>query len=147
MRKMKGIRLGRRLVRVFRRLKPPSSVVAGAVSKLGRLMKQGASCLRLKRGDPGYIRVGQDPAEPQKVRVPKGHLAVYVGEREDFARRVTVPVIYFNHPLFVNLLREAETVFGFDHPGGIQIPCRISEFESVQVAIKNRRRRGRGGED
>ncbi|XP_031125864.1 auxin-responsive protein SAUR36-like [Ipomoea triloba] len=142
MRRMKGIRLGRRLVRVFRRLKPPSSV-AGALSKLGRLMKQGALCMRLKRGDPGYIRVGQDPVESQKVSVPKGQLAVYVGEREDLARRVTVPVIHFNHPLFANLLREAETVFGFDHAGGIQIPCRISEFESVQVAIKNRRRRSR----
>nr|GMD98233.1 auxin-responsive protein SAUR36-like [Ipomoea batatas] len=76
----------------------------------------------------GFIRVG--PAEEEASVPPAGHLAVYVGEAEGATCRVVVPVFYFNHPLFANLLREAETVYGFDHPGGIQIPCRISEFEN-----------------
>jgi SAUR family protein len=40
-----------------------------------------------------------------------------------------VPVVYFNHPLFGELLREAEEEFGFQHPGGITIPCAASRFE------------------
>jgi hypothetical protein len=34
-----------------------------------------------------------------------------------------VPVIYFNHPLFGELLREAEEEFRHQHQGGITIPC------------------------
>ncbi|CAL5345951.1 unnamed protein product [Camellia sinensis] len=30
---------------------------------------------------------------------------------------------------------EGEEEYGFDHPGGITIPCRISECESVQTRI------------
>ncbi|XP_019158799.1 PREDICTED: auxin-responsive protein SAUR36-like [Ipomoea nil] len=67
---------------------------------------------------------------------PKGHVAVYVGQKDGDFKRILVPVIYFNHPLFGELLREAENEFGFSHPGGITIPCRISEFELVQTRIK-----------
>ncbi|RWR89274.1 auxin-responsive protein SAUR36 [Cinnamomum micranthum f. kanehirae] len=73
------------------------------------------------------------------VVVPKGHLAVYVGEKEADTHRYLVPVIYFNHPLFAELLREAEEEFGFDHSGGITIPCRVAEFESVRTRIAGER--------
>ncbi|CAI0413675.1 unnamed protein product [Linum tenue] len=66
---------------------------------------------------------------------PKGHLAVYVGESDDDTRRVVVPVIYFNHPLFGELLEEAERVYGFDRPGGISIPIGYSKFEKVKMRI------------
>ncbi|KAI6706608.1 hypothetical protein NL676_009570 [Syzygium grande] len=65
----------------------------------------------------------------------RGHLAVYVGQKDAEFCRVLVPVIYFNHPLFSELLREAEEEFGFDHPGGITIPCGVSEFERVKTRI------------
>ncbi|XP_052210264.1 auxin-responsive protein SAUR36-like [Diospyros lotus] len=97
-------------------------------------------CRSLKRGcfaesKPSYIRVGRGEIEAGRWEVPKGHLAVYVGEREDDPRRCLVPVIYFNHPLFENLLREAEAEYGFNHLGGIQIPCGLSEFKNVQTRI------------
>ncbi|KAG9145076.1 hypothetical protein Leryth_018362 [Lithospermum erythrorhizon] len=60
------------------------------------------------------------------MHVPKGHLAVYVGDQEHETSRVFVPVIYFNHPLFVELLKESEMVYGFNHQKGIQIPCQKS---------------------
>ncbi|MQL77880.1 hypothetical protein Taro_010281 [Colocasia esculenta] len=67
---------------------------------------------------------------------PKGHLAVYVGARGvEPPRRVLVPVVYFNHPLFGELLREAEEEFGFHHPGGITIPCPVADFESVRRRV------------
>ncbi|KAF8020437.1 hypothetical protein BT93_G0988 [Corymbia citriodora subsp. variegata] len=113
-------------------------------------------CLTSKRTDSlrsskpvrsGYMLVGQDPVEEgpaTAVKVPKGHLAVYVGQRSGDFRRVLVPVVYFNHPLFGDLLREAEEEFGITHRGGrITIPCEVSEFERVKsrVAAAGFRRR------
>ncbi|CAD5170917.1 unnamed protein product [Musa acuminata subsp. malaccensis] len=46
-----------------------------------------------------------------------------------------VPVVYFNHPLLRELLREAEVEFGFHHPGGITIPCAAAEFDRVRTRI------------
>ncbi|XP_022858747.1 auxin-responsive protein SAUR32-like [Olea europaea var. sylvestris] len=44
----------------------------------------------------------------QQVKdVPKGCLAVMVGQGEE-QQRFVIPVIYFNHPLFMQLLKEAE---------------------------------------
>ncbi|KAI8554161.1 hypothetical protein RHMOL_Rhmol05G0077100 [Rhododendron molle] len=59
--------------------------------------------------------------------VPKGHLAVYVGESEK--KRFVIPISYLNNPLFQDLLSQAEEEFGFDHPmGGLTIPCREDTF-------------------
>ncbi|EYU35308.1 hypothetical protein ABFS82_06G132600 [Erythranthe guttata] len=56
------------------------------------------------------------------AEVPKWHLAVYVGEGEK--KRFVIPLSYLNHPLFQDLLFQAEEEFGFHHPmGGITIPC------------------------
>ncbi|XP_029124459.1 auxin-responsive protein SAUR36 [Elaeis guineensis] len=79
---------------------------------------------------------GRGPPPPP----PKGHLAVYVGggrngEEGAPPHRFVVPVIYFNHPLFWELLREAEEEFGFHHAGGITIPCPVSRFELVRSRI------------
>ncbi|XP_023755284.1 auxin-induced protein 15A [Lactuca sativa] len=59
--------------------------------------------------------------------VPKGHLAVYVGENQK--RRFVVPVSYLEQPLFQELLRQSEEEFGFDHPmGGLTISCEEDQF-------------------
>lgn len=59
--------------------------------------------------------------------VPKGHLAVYVGEFEK--RRYVVPLAYLNHPRFQMLLKRAEEEFGFDHSmGGLTLPCKEDAF-------------------
>jgi len=71
------------------------------------------------------------------VSVPKGHLAVYVGQKDGDFHRVLVPVMYFNHPLFSQLLKEAEEEYGFNQQGGITIPCRYSEFERVHTRIQS----------
>ncbi|KAG8382395.1 hypothetical protein BUALT_Bualt05G0072900 [Buddleja alternifolia] len=146
--KAKGFRLRQKLVKVFKwcrtrrrattysRLQQP-----GPISKIHRWvhsLKRGARTLcSAGKTYSGYIPVGHEPFEQPKLPagVPKGHLAVYVGDKQDDTSRVLVPVIYFNHPLFGELLREAEKVYGFDHPGGIQIPCPRSELESIQTKI------------
>lgn len=98
------------------------------VLNLVRCLRRGAKKLCFPK--LGYVPVGDDPIE-----TPKGHLAVYVGESEGDTQRYLVPVIYFNHPLFVKLLEEAEKVYGFNHPGRITLPCGIPEFEKVQTRI------------
>ncbi|KAI4303230.1 hypothetical protein MLD38_038885 [Melastoma candidum] len=91
-------------------------------------------------GGFGYSRLG--PEEPSLERrkpwdVPKGHLAVNVeGGAGGDRRTVLVPVVYVNHPLFGDLLREAEKVYGYEHDGGIiTLPCGISELARVHDRI------------
>ncbi|GAY60976.1 hypothetical protein CUMW_206250 [Citrus unshiu] len=63
----------------------------------------------------------------QPAEVPKGHIAVYVGEME--RKRFVVPISYLNHPLFADLLKKAEEEFGFNHPmGGLTVPCKEDDF-------------------
>ncbi|RYR73868.1 hypothetical protein Ahy_A02g008420 [Arachis hypogaea] len=58
--------------------------------------------------------------------VPKGYLAVYVGDK---MKRFLIPISYLNQPLFQDLLNQAEEEFGYDHPnGGLTIPCEEDEF-------------------
>lgn len=52
--------------------------------------------------------------------VPKGHFAVYVGEKRS---RYIVPISLLSHPQFQSLLQRAEEEFGFDHDMGLTIPC------------------------
>ncbi|KAA0045681.1 auxin-responsive protein SAUR21-like [Cucumis melo var. makuwa] len=59
--------------------------------------------------------------------VPKGHIAVYVGDIQ--RKRFLVPISVLNHPTFMALLKRAEEEFGYNHPmGGLTIPCREDAF-------------------
>ncbi|WOG86878.1 hypothetical protein DCAR_0206097 [Daucus carota subsp. sativus] len=59
--------------------------------------------------------------------VPKGCLAVYIGEKQ--RRRFVVPISYLNDPAFQDLLNQAEEEFGFSQPeGGLTIPCSVDTF-------------------
>ncbi|XP_022737736.1 auxin-responsive protein SAUR36-like [Durio zibethinus] len=148
MMKIRGFRLGRKLVKIFkwiirprRRnyrisfLRPPTRRCnpLSRICSFARFLRRGTMGLSNSNSDAGYIQLGEKGVK--RVRVPKGHLAVYVGESEGDARRVLVPVIYFNHPLFGELLKEAERVYGFHQSGGITLPCGISEFEKVRMRI------------
>ncbi|WOG86869.1 hypothetical protein DCAR_0206088 [Daucus carota subsp. sativus] len=62
--------------------------------------------------------------------IPKGCLAVYIGERQ--RSRFVVPVSYLNEPAFQELLSQAEEEFGFNHPeGGLTIPCSVDTFNEI----------------
>ncbi|CAA2988708.1 auxin-responsive SAUR21-like, partial [Olea europaea subsp. europaea] len=60
--------------------------------------------------------------------VPKGYIAVYVGEIKK--KRFVIPISYLNRPSFQDLLHQVEEEFGFDHPirGGLTIPCNEDVF-------------------
>ncbi|KAK7258464.1 hypothetical protein RIF29_24042 [Crotalaria pallida] len=70
--------------------------------------------------------------------IPKGCLAIKVGQGED-QQKITVPVMYLNHPLFAQLLKEAEEEYGFAQQGNITIPCQVEEFKYVQDLIHRER--------
>ncbi|XP_023540249.1 auxin-responsive protein SAUR32-like [Cucurbita pepo subsp. pepo] len=79
----------------------------------------------------GGERGGRQPP----AAVPRGCLAVKVGQRGEKQQRFVVPVMYFNHPRFMQLLKEAEEEYGFDQKGTITIPCHVEEFRHVQCMI------------
>jgi SAUR family protein len=63
------------------------------------------------------------------AEVPKGYVAVYVGENQ---KRFVVPISYLNQPLFQELLHQVEEEFGYDHPmGGLTIPCTEDVFRHI----------------
>ncbi|CAM8984585.1 hypothetical protein QQ045_008178 [Rhodiola kirilowii] len=71
-----------------------------------------------------------------QLEVPKGHVAVYVGEIQ--MKRFVVPVTYLNHPSFAALLKRAEEEFGYNHPmGALTIPCREEAFIDLTSRLNN----------
>ncbi|CAI0455509.1 unnamed protein product [Linum tenue] len=77
---------------------------------------------------------GSNKATSRFSDVPKGFLAVYVGETQK--KRFVVPVSYLSQPLFQDLLSMAEEEFGFDHPmGGLTIPCSEDTFTYVTSSL------------
>ncbi|KAL5130993.1 putative disease resistance protein RGA1 [Glycine soja] len=75
-------------------------------------------------------------ASSKVMDVPKGYLAVYVGEK---MRRFVIPVSYLNKPLFQDLLSQAEEDFGYHHPmGGLTIPCSEDKHVRLFVVWSNR---------
>ena len=71
----------------------------------------------------------ENQASSKAVEVPKGYLAVYVGER---MKRFVIPISYLTQPSFQELLNQAEEEFGYDHPmGGLTIPCSEDVFQNI----------------
>ncbi|MCH98463.1 auxin-induced protein, partial [Trifolium medium] len=68
------------------------------------------------------------------VDVPKGYLAVYVGDQ---MKRFVIPISYLNQPSFQGLLNQTEEQFEYDHPmGGLTIPCREDVFFEITSRIR-----------
>jgi len=73
-------------------------------------------------------------AAPRFADVPKGYLAVYVGESEK--KRFVVPISFLNQPSFQELLNKVEDEFGFHHPmGGLTIPCSEDIFIDLTSSL------------
>ncbi|PWA39547.1 small auxin-up RNA [Artemisia annua] len=73
--------------------------------------------------------------DQHKMNIPKGRVAVIVGHEDEEQKKFVIPVMFLNHPLFMELLKEAEKEFGFRHSGPINIPCHVQEFRNVQGMI------------
>ncbi|XVF45407.1 hypothetical protein PTKIN_Ptkin02bG0203200 [Pterospermum kingtungense] len=68
------------------------------------------------------------PNQYEPLDVPKGFIAVYVGDQSK-KKRFIIPISFLNQPCFQELLFMAEEEYGFDHPmGGLTIPCNEDHF-------------------
>ncbi|CAN6463621.1 unnamed protein product [Victoria cruziana] len=97
-----------------------------AVKKLGvkQILKRCSSLGKKNSGDESGDQLPGD--------VPKGHFAVYVGEKRS---RFIVPISLLSHPEFQSLLQMAEEEFGFGHDMGLTIPCEEIVFRSLTSAL------------
>jgi len=67
------------------------------------------------------------------AEVPKGYLAVYVGEKK---KRFVIPIGCLNQPSFQDLLSKAEEEYGYHHPmGGLTIPCKEDVFLNIMSVL------------
>lgn len=89
---------------------------------LKQILKRCSSLGREKEG------AGKEEERGLPVDVPKGHFAVYVGEKR---ARFIVPISYLNLPEFRSLLRQSAEEFGFKHDMGLTIPCDEVAFRSL----------------
>ncbi|KAI4330979.1 hypothetical protein MLD38_029215 [Melastoma candidum] len=76
------------------------------------------------------------------VDVPRGSMAVIVGAEGEQRQRFVIPVAYLRHHLFLELLKESEEEYGFEHNGPITIPCPVSDFKRVEDEINRGRVEG-----
>ncbi|QCD88647.1 auxin-induced protein 6B-like [Vigna unguiculata] len=87
---------------------------------------------------PGIRRASSaaNQASSKAVEVPKGYLAVYVGEK---MKRFVIPISCLTQPSFQDLLSQAEEEFGYDHPmGGLTIPCSEDVFQEITSLLLNK---------
>ncbi|XP_010248232.1 PREDICTED: auxin-induced protein X10A-like [Nelumbo nucifera] len=81
--------------------------------------------------------IANQTASAVALVVPKGHLAVYVGEAHQ-KKRFVVPISHLNHPSFQDLLSQAEEEYGFDHPmGALTIPCKEDAFLHLTSSLNS----------
>ncbi|KAL8253200.1 hypothetical protein R6Q59_036893 [Mikania micrantha] len=71
----------------------------------------------------------------KKDKIPKGCMTVTVGHEDEEQKRFIIPVMYLNHPLFMELLKEAEDEYGFHYHGPINFHCHFSILKSVTLSI------------
>ncbi|CAN8302414.1 unnamed protein product [Cochlearia groenlandica] len=69
----------------------------------------------------------------KKESLPHGCFTVYVGPKK---QRIVVKTKLVNHPLFKNLLEDAETEFGYIRDGPIVLPCEVDFFFKVLADMK-----------
>lgn len=89
------------------------------IVKLNRLQRR----WRLARG--GEKKPPQD--------VPRGHLAVVVGEAR---RRFVVRTDFLNHPVLRQLLDQAYEEYGYASTGPLAIPCDEFLFEDIVHSLR-----------
>uniref|UniRef100_A0A1J3DLY2 Indole-3-acetic acid-induced protein ARG7 n=1 Tax=Noccaea caerulescens TaxID=107243 RepID=A0A1J3DLY2_NOCCA len=65
---------------------------------------------------------------------PHGCFTVYVGPTK---QRIVVKTKLVNHPLFKNLLEDAETEYGYRRDGPIVLPCEVDFFFKVLADMKS----------
>lgn len=107
----------------------------GAASGLKQILRRCSSLGRHQQLQLQQQHEGEEDAAGLPSDVPRGHFAVYVGERR---RRFVVPIALLDRPEFRSLLRRAEEEFGFAGAGAggvLVLPCEEVAFRSLTSAL------------
>ncbi|OEL36044.1 hypothetical protein BAE44_0002939 [Dichanthelium oligosanthes] len=108
-----------------------------AAAGLKQILRRCSSLGRRQQQHNGYEEEYDEAEETSGLPsdVPRGHFAVYVGERR---RRFVVPIALLDRPEFRSLLRRAEEEFGFAGAGAggiLVLPCEEVAFRSLTSAL------------
>ncbi|OAY32298.1 auxin-responsive protein SAUR36 [Manihot esculenta] len=78
--------------------------------------------------------VEDDEKNSRKKRqvAPEGCFSVYVGAQK---QRFVIKTEYANHPLFKILLEEAESEYGYNSEGPLELPCNVDLFYKMLMAM------------
>ncbi|XP_008811425.2 auxin-responsive protein SAUR50 [Phoenix dactylifera] len=102
------------------------------MAKWGMIRDVARVCLMLRRWS---TRASLRPGWRAPVDVPAGHVAISVGSS---GRRFVVRAAHLNHPVFRELLAEAEEEYGFSaRAGPLAVPCDESRFEEILRQISS----------
>ncbi|KAJ4762240.1 SAUR-like auxin-responsive family protein [Rhynchospora pubera] len=83
---------------------------------------------------PSFLRRSKSTSRDSSNRVvPAGCFTVHVGPNKE---RFVVKTACLNHPLFHELLQEAEHEFGFASEGPIILPCDVELFREVMLEME-----------
>ena len=108
----------------------------GGAAGLKQILRRCSSLgRRQQHGGSGYEEEDEAAATGLPSDVPRGHFAVYVGERR---RRFVVPIALLDRPEFRSLLRRAEEEFGFAGAGAggaLVLPCEEVAFRSLTSVL------------
>ncbi|GMJ09729.1 SMALL AUXIN UPREGULATED RNA 55 [Hibiscus trionum] len=119
----------------------------GKGKKSNLIIKTWERCKSLGRGNGGRvpalykkskswpsIEVSLEAEEKHRTRknrvAPEGCFTVYVGPHK---QRFVIKTEYANHPLFMILLEEAESEYGFNSEGPLVLPCNV-DFQPWMMA-------------
>ncbi|KAE8708307.1 hypothetical protein F3Y22_tig00110347pilonHSYRG00048 [Hibiscus syriacus] len=95
MKKIRGFQLGWKLVKVCKWIiRPRRRISFLPLTRISSFVRRGMLCD--SNPDPGYIQLGAGKGA-KRIGVPKGHLAVYVGESEGSGADLRVQSIGWDH--------------------------------------------------
>lgn len=91
------------------------------------LVKKTKSCPHLDYTSADKYNHGE-----KRVIVPEGCFSVYVGPEK---QKFVIKTRYVNHPLFKNLLEEAESEYGYCSEGPLALPCNVDVFGKLLLEM------------
>ncbi|KAL0408471.1 UNVERIFIED_CONTAM: Auxin-responsive protein SAUR32 [Sesamum radiatum] len=101
------------------------SFSAGTGSSSGKLKMKSKSW---PRGLSLTDGVGVEIGKKWRRVAPEGCFSIYVGPQK---QRFVIKTEYVNHPLFRDLLEEAESEYGYRSEGPLLLPCGVDRFLGV----------------
>ncbi|GJN26449.1 hypothetical protein PR202_gb14378 [Eleusine coracana subsp. coracana] len=130
-----GHHLRRRAPGLERRLVAVVSVCTTCVDMNWRRKSSAIGCRKQEMRERLIVPSSATGGEGGKPTcVPRGCVAVLVGEEDDAAERVVVEVRALGQPCVRALLDMAEREFGYDQKGVLRIPCAADEFRRAVAA-------------